>query len=89
VFTHRLSTAEIEHGLGAVTPDLEPLSALADTEPYDRLVGGAPLVEIFPDVDADLITERGMPVDALEIYSRVALADAQQAYDQTIGRFPV
>ena len=24
-----------------------------------------------------------------EIYSRVALADAQQAYDQTIGRFPV
>src|SRR5450759_2100719 len=26
---------------------------------------------------------------SLEIYSRVALADAQQAYDQTIGRFPV
>jgi hypothetical protein len=25
----------------------------------------------------------------LEIYSQVALADAQQAYDQTIGRFPV
>jgi hypothetical protein len=26
---------------------------------------------------------------SLEIYNRVALADAQQAYDQTIGRFPV
>jgi integrase/recombinase XerD len=26
---------------------------------------------------------------SLEIYSRVALADAQQACDQTIGRFPV
>ena len=26
---------------------------------------------------------------SLEIYSRVALADAQQAYDQAIGRFPV
>ena len=24
-----------------------------------------------------------------EIYSRVALADAQQAYDQTFGRLPV
>ena len=23
-----------------------------------------------------------------EIYSRLALSDAQQAYDQTIGRFP-
>jgi integrase/recombinase XerD len=26
---------------------------------------------------------------SLEIYSRLALSDAQQAYDQTIGRFPV
>jgi hypothetical protein len=26
---------------------------------------------------------------SLEIYSRVAIANAQQAYDQTIGRFPV
>ena len=26
---------------------------------------------------------------SLEIYSRVDLAAAQQAYDQTIGRFPV
>ena len=51
VFTHRLSTAEIEHGLVAVTPDLAPLSTLADTEPYDRLVDGAPLVEIFPDLE--------------------------------------
>jgi hypothetical protein len=25
----------------------------------------------------------------LEIYSRIALADAQQAYDQAIGRYPV
>src|SRR5450755_2251655 len=66
VFTHRLSTAETEHGLVAVTPDLEPLSALADTAPYDRLIDGAPLVEILPDLDPDLLTERGMPVDALE-----------------------
>ena len=26
---------------------------------------------------------------SLEIYSRIALADAQQAYDQAIGRYPV
>jgi integrase/recombinase XerD len=26
---------------------------------------------------------------SLEIYSRIALADAQHAYDQAIGRYPV
>ena len=26
---------------------------------------------------------------SLEIYSRIALADAQESYDQVIGRFPV
>lgn len=33
VFTHRLSASEIEHSLVTVTPDLEPLPTLADTEP--------------------------------------------------------
>lgn len=26
---------------------------------------------------------------SLEIYSRLSLADAQESYDQAIGRFPV
>src|SRR5664280_2586276 len=65
VFTHRLSAAEIEEGLVAVSPDLEPLSMLADSEPYQQLLDGAPLAVIFPDLDADLLAERGIPVDTI------------------------
>src|SRR5664280_2484515 len=65
VFTHRLSAAEIEQGLVAVSPDLEPLSMLADSEPYQQLLDGAPLVVIFPDLEADLLAERGIPVDTI------------------------
>src|SRR5664279_138751 len=65
VFTHRLSAAEIEEGLVAVSPDLEPLSMLTDSEPYQQLLDGAPLVVIFPDLDADLLAERGIPVDTI------------------------
>src|SRR5450759_2209055 len=65
VFTHRLSAAEIEQGLVAVSPDLEPLSMLADSEPYQQLLDGAPLAVIFPDLDADLLAERGIPVDTI------------------------
>jgi hypothetical protein len=64
VFTHRLSAAEIEHGLVTVSPDFEPLSMLADNEPYGQLLDGEPLVEIFPDLDG--LADRGMPVNAIQ-----------------------
>jgi len=49
-----------------------------------RLVGGCAccLQRLRPDrSDAALLVE-------LEIYSRIALANAQDAYDQAIGRYP-
>jgi tetratricopeptide (TPR) repeat protein len=64
VFTHRLEAAEIEHDFLAITPDLAPLSMLIDTEPYQELAG-APLVDIDAMYDADLLDERGIPIDAV------------------------
>jgi len=64
VFTHRLEAAEIEHDFLAITPDLAPLSMLIDTEPYQDL-GGVELVEVDAVYDADLLEERGIPVDAV------------------------
>ena len=37
---------------------------LADNEPYDQLLDGEPLVEIFPDLDG--LADRGMPVNAIQ-----------------------
>ena len=53
----RVSAAEIEHGLVTISPNFEPLSMLADNEPYDQLLDGEPLVEIFPDLDG--LADRG------------------------------
>jgi tetratricopeptide (TPR) repeat protein len=64
VFTHRLEPAEIEHDFLAITPDLAPLSMLIDTEPYQNF-GGVELVEVDAMYDAELLDERGIPIDAV------------------------
>jgi hypothetical protein len=66
VFTHRLSAAESKYGLVAVTPDLEPLSALAEDERHGHLPDGTRLLTAFPDLDADLFAERGIPIVAFQ-----------------------
>lgn len=65
VFTHRLSAAEVEHGLLEVVPDLQPLSMLTERDPYRQLVDGEPIVEFLPDFDAGLLTERAIPRDVV------------------------
>jgi SEC-C motif len=63
VFTHRVSAAEVEHDFLAVAPDLQPLSMVTEADPYRQLVDGAPLTELLPDFDVDLMAERGIPAD--------------------------
>lgn len=64
-FTHRVSAAEIEHGFLDVSPDLEPLSLLTEDDTYRTLVDGTELIEALPGLDADLLTERDLPLDGL------------------------
>jgi len=64
-FTHRVSYAEIAHGFLNVSPDLDPVSILTDDDTYQRLVDGTELIEVLSGFDADLLIERGIPVDAI------------------------
>ena len=64
-FTHRVTAAEIERDFLNVSPDLEPVSLLTEEEPYQRLVEGTGLTEAMAGFDDDLLTERGIPLDAM------------------------
>ena len=62
-FSRRVSAIEVEHGFLNPCPDLEPVSILTDHETYHRLVDGSAVVEALSDLDAELFTERGIPLD--------------------------
>ena len=63
-FTHRVTAAEIEHGLLDLSPDFEAVSILTDVEPFDRLSDGSPVVEVVNGIDHGQLAERGIPSDA-------------------------
>ena len=64
-FTHRVTAVEIAHGFLNTSPDLEPLSILTEDDTYQRLVDGTELIEALAGFDADLLTERDIPPDAI------------------------
>ena len=64
VFTHRLGASEIEHDYLPINPDLAPLSALVAGEPYQP-GDGVPLILMDVIYDAELLEERGVPIDAI------------------------
>ncbi|MDA0252437.1 MAG: SEC-C domain-containing protein [Actinobacteria bacterium] len=61
VFTHRLSGAEAEHDAIVWDSDLAPLSMLTEIPQYQQLCDGAPISEVFEDLDDDVLAERGVP----------------------------
>lgn len=65
VFTHRVTAEEATHDVLAMSPDLDPLIALDDNPTYQRLTDGSPVTSVFPPLDADVLTERGIPDDVL------------------------
>jgi tetratricopeptide (TPR) repeat protein len=67
VFTHRLTDRELAHDLLDVTPDLAPVTTLLDSESFERLADGAPVAEVFAEFDADLLAERNIPADAVDV----------------------
>ena len=66
IFTHRLSAAEVEHDFLNLTPDLVPVSMLTELETYQRLTDGAPVTDVLPGFDEDVLTARGVPMDAVD-----------------------
>lgn len=61
VFTHRLSAAEAEHDAIGWDGDLAPLSMLTELPQFLRLSDGAPIAEVFTDLDDDALAARGVP----------------------------
>jgi tetratricopeptide (TPR) repeat protein len=61
MFTHRLTTLEVEHDLLDVSPDLDPVMALAEDEAYQRLTDGASVVPIYLPDDIDALVGRDVP----------------------------
>jgi len=80
VFTHRVSSVELEHNVLAVAPDLEPVLMLSDDPAYAQLTDGSALRVVFPDeavppTPVEVIDESGslaLPSGAL---SRLSLTE--------------
>lgn len=65
VFTHRLDIDELTHDLLTVTPDLDPITALCEHTPYQRLADGSPVQIVVEGYDDDLFEQRGIPLELL------------------------
>ena len=61
VFTHRVSADELTHDVLAVTPDLDPITALCEHEQYQRLADGSAARVVLADYDDELLEERDIP----------------------------
>jgi hypothetical protein len=66
VFTHRLGAHEVAHDLLAVTPDLDPITALCDHDQYQRLVDGSPVRTVLAGFDDDLLEQRDIPPELVD-----------------------
>ena len=84
-FTHRLSAWEIEHGYVDIGPDLEALSMLTDDPTYLRLVPAGELVEVITELDAPLLTERGIPLHEVGHAAWLLDRDALSSLDLSAG----
>lgn len=61
VFTHRLSAVEAKHDAISWNEDLAPLSMLTEIPQFQQLSDGAPIAEVFEDLDDDALAARGVP----------------------------
>jgi hypothetical protein len=80
VFTHRVSSVELEHDLLAVAPDLEPVLMLSDDPAYAQLTDGSALRVVFPDeaeppIPVEVIEESGSLVLPSSTLSRLSLTE--------------
>ncbi|MGH3832107.1 MAG: SEC-C metal-binding domain-containing protein [Pseudonocardiaceae bacterium] len=73
VFTHRVTGPELEHDILEVNPDLAAVDLLIEREEYQLLADGASVVGVLPPVDADILAERGVPLDLVSDHGSLLL----------------
>ncbi len=74
VFAHRLGAAELAHDILTVTPDLDPITALCEHEQYRQLADGSPAQVVLPEVDHELLEQRGIPFEVIDPSGALLLA---------------
>jgi hypothetical protein len=74
VFTHRVTAAELEHDVLAVQPDLGPVADLCEYEGYEHLADGSPVSVVVADFDDELLEERGIPLELVDVAPSLLLA---------------
>lgn len=65
VFTHRLGADELAHDMLAVTPDLDPITALCEHDQYQRFADGSSARIVLPEFGIELLEQRGVPLDTV------------------------
>jgi len=65
-FTHRLNELEVEHDIVRWDTDLAPVSMLTESETYQRLVDGSPIIDVSPFLDGDALAARRVPATAID-----------------------
>ena len=66
VFTHRVTGPELERDVLAVCPDFEAVTGLVGADPDGGLADGASVRHVLAPFDADVLIERGVPVDEFD-----------------------
>jgi hypothetical protein len=74
VFTHRLSASELAHDMLTVTPDLDPVTTLCESERYARFADGSPAHVALPMFDLELLDERRIPLHLVDPSGALLLA---------------
>lgn len=74
VFTHRLDATELAHDILAVTPDLDPITAMCEYEQYGRFADGSEAEVVLPGYDEELLEQRGIPAEVIAPSGALLLA---------------
>lgn len=74
VLTHRVTSSELAHDMLAVTPDLDPITALCENDEGGRFADGSPAIVVLPMFDQELLEERGIPLDLVDEEGALLLA---------------
>lgn len=65
VFAHRVDSDEIAHEMLALTPDLDPFTALCDYAAYQCLADGSAVEIAMAGYNDDVLEQRGIPAAAV------------------------
>ncbi|CAN5230660.1 SEC-C metal-binding domain-containing protein [soil metagenome] len=74
VFTHRLTASELAHDILTVTPDLDPVTTVCESEEFAHFSDGSSAFVALPMFDLEPLDERGIPLHEVDHLGALLLA---------------